>query len=76
MNTNRIFLGNVMCDKEFIGTMVLLKCKDDLYVALDNIDTIMDVYKINHNKSTLLTLNKLVLFSLNLFKINSILLLS
>ena len=55
MNTNRIFLGNVMCDKEFVGTMVLLKCKEDLYVALNNIDTMMDVYKINHNKSTLLT---------------------
>lgn len=55
MNTNRIFLGNVMCDKEFIGTMVLLKCKEDIYVALDNIDTMIDVYKINHKKSTLLT---------------------
>lgn len=55
MNTNRIFLGNVMCDKELIETMVLLKCKDNLYVALDNIDTLMDVYKIHHNKSTLMT---------------------
>lgn len=55
MNTNRIFLGNVMCDKEFVGTMVLIKCKKDLYVAVDNVDTIIDVYKIKHNKSILLT---------------------
>lgn len=55
MNTNKIFLGNVMRDKELIGPMVLLKCKDNLYVALDSINTLMDIYKINHNKSTLMT---------------------
>lgn len=55
MKTNRIFLGNVMCDKELIGTMVLLKCKNDVYVALDDVDTLMDVYKIDHNQSTLMT---------------------
>lgn len=56
MNTNRIFLGNVMCsDKEFVKTTVLLKCKGNLYIALDNIDTVMNIYKINHNRSILFT---------------------
>lgn len=52
MNTNRFFY--VMCDKKPIGTMVLLKCKNDLYVTLHNIDTLIDIYKINHNKSSLM----------------------
>ena len=57
MNTNRIFLGNVMCGKELIGQMVLLQCKEDLYVALDNVETFMDVFKISHNQSNLMTLS-------------------
>lgn len=45
-----------MCsDKEFVKTTVLLKCKGNLYIALDNIDTVMNIYKINHNRSILFT---------------------
>ena len=55
MNTNRIFLRNIMCGNEFLGTTVFVKFKDDLYVALDRIDTLIDVYKINHNKSNIMT---------------------
>ena len=53
MNTNRIFLGNLMCDKEFIETTVFLKCKDDIYVKLDDIDSILDIYNINNKKKSL-----------------------
>lgn len=53
MNTNRIFLGDLMYDEEFVKTVVLLKCKDDVYVALDDINSIMDVHRINNKKSTL-----------------------
>lgn len=55
MNTNRIFLGNIMCGNELLGTMVFVKFKDDLYASLDDIDTLIDVYKINHNKSNVMT---------------------
>ncbi len=55
MNTNRIFLGNLMYDEKFVGIRIFLKCKGDVYVALDDINSIMDVHRINNKKSTLTT---------------------
>lgn len=55
MNTNRIFLGNIMYGTELIQTTVLLKCKNDVYINLDNILRLTDIYKIEHNKSDLIT---------------------
>ena len=53
MNTNKIFLGNLMYDEKFVGIRIFLKCKGDVYVALDDINSIMDVHRINNKKSTL-----------------------
>ncbi len=56
MNTNRIFLSNVMCGEGLVATnIVLLKCKNDVYVALNNVNSLIDIYKINHKKTNLLT---------------------
>lgn len=60
MNTNRIFIGNIMFDKElFLAEVILLKCDNEIYVALDDIHTIMDIYRINNNNNK----DKMVVFS-------------
>ena len=55
MNTNRVFLGNIMCDKDLVCTTALLKCKNDSFVALDNVDNIIDIFKLNTNSSDIMT---------------------
>ena len=55
MNTNKIFLGNIMCDQNLVDTnVVLLKCKYDVYVELKYINSASDVRRINTNQSTLM----------------------
>jgi len=54
MNTDRIFLGNIMCDKElFAANVVLLKTKNDCYVPLNRIVSFKEIYIIDHNISDL-----------------------
>ena len=57
MNTNRIFIGNVMhCDNS-CGIGVFLKLKNDKYALLDDIENLLDIFKINHNTSSINTLS-------------------
>ena len=57
MNTNRIFIGNIIRYNQSCETGVFLKLKNNKYVQLDNIKNIWDIFKINHNQSSIITLS-------------------
>jgi len=54
MNTNRIFLGNLMCGKDLVReNVVLLKCNGGFYVQLNDVKNLIDLHKINRKKTNL-----------------------
>ena len=56
MNTNRIFIGNLMCDKNEIGQSVFLKVGED-YVFLDDVNNLLDMLKIKSKTTKIPKLN-------------------
>ncbi len=50
MNTNKIFTGNLVCDKEEKGTFVFLQVGEQ-YVFLDEVNNIFDLIKLRIGKS-------------------------
>ena len=48
MDTNRIFVGNLMCNKELIGMSVFLKIGEE-FVFLDDVNNLIDILKVKSN---------------------------